>query len=237
MFEEFPAEVVLVRTPRDMFWAQSMVFGYEQIIRDGFRFDYLIAANDDIDIRDNSVNELLNSVEEFKINGKNAVIVGAFSNIEGTKFTYGGQRSVLPFLSSVLSPLIISEEMQKCDSFNMNLVIFPYQILEKYGFLSNDYIHGLADFDYGLRLSRLGVQIYQSKSYIGTCEKNSVKGSPFDTSLSILNRYKVLLSPKYNPLGPTFCYTKRHSGRLFFVHMLYIYLSPLFTSMKNMSKR
>ena len=234
---EIDPEVEVLNTPKDMYWAQSMVFGFDWIINKQVDFKLLLAANDDISLNDRAIEVLLRDSDKIKSERPNFALVGAFCDSEDGRYTYGGQRPRFSYMRSVLESVPVSGDLSVCESFNMNLVILPKLVMETYGFLDRNFVHGLADFDFGLRLSSKGVTILQTAEYIGVCNRNPNRNGPHDPQLSLKKRYSAVFSSKGNPIGPTLRYTWRHSGILSVVHLLYIYLSPALVVLKRLSNR
>ena len=73
-------------------------------------------------------------------------------------------------------------------------------------------MHSLGDFDYGLSLKKAGYEIYQSNSFVGTCNNNSNKGTWTDTTLNRTERIKRKESIKGAPTKQWFYFLKKNFG-------------------------
>ena len=107
----------------------------------------------------------------------------------------------------------------------MNCTLIPYELLKKSGFLSYKFKHGMADIEFGLRISKLYGTCYLSPNYIGTCEKNSKNDRYNENRLSLTARYKRLLSTKEQPYKDRFHLYKNFGGALWILFFILPYLT------------
>ena len=63
------------------------------------------------------------------------------------------------------------------------------------------YEHGFGDFDYGYRLLNAGGQPYIASDFVGTCDRNSKKGTWEDPSIPLKERIKKKNSPVGQPFA------------------------------------
>ncbi len=143
--------------------------------------DYIMLVNDDVDFEEASVGRML------KLSERKNVVVGTVKSKSGS-VSYGG----VHFLSKhfVKYKIMDVSDNFSCDTFNANAVLIPANIVKSAGNLDKAYSHSLGDFDYGLRISKLGYNILKTNFYIGTCEDNDSKGTWRDNSLSISERLR-----------------------------------------------
>ena len=154
-------------------------------------YDYYIWLNDDTMLAQHALIELLecNSIALVQ-NSKEAIIVGSckVSKMKND-FSYGGRTDK--------GAVIPNGKLQACSYVNGNIVLIPQQIYQQLGILSNNYTHGIGDYDYGLRAINKDFKCYITKTYIATCPPNV--GIPIwcNPQKPLKERWKSF----YTPLG------------------------------------
>ncbi|MBQ9437917.1 MAG: glycosyltransferase family 2 protein, partial [Lachnospiraceae bacterium] len=137
------------------------------------------------------------------------VIVGPVCSHSG-EMSYGGIRKKSDFLAKF--EMVQPHASGRIDTFNGNCVLLPLSLLARFGTPDPEYVHSMADFDYGFAFSKAGVPIYQCKGFVGECEDNPVKGSWRDKSLSIKERLRKKENPKGLPAKDWFYFVKKNYG-------------------------
>jgi GT2 family glycosyltransferase len=166
--ERFP-DVEIVNGSGNLFWAGGMRHGWEQAVSNK-EFDYLFVYNDDVRLEQSALSHLLDAAANQI---KPHVIVGSFLSMDGSTTTYGGRRR-----SSRWHPLkfagIIEPDgtLQEADTLNMNGALISRSALSEVGFLSEYFVHGAADFEYGLKLRKAGGKVIVAGQHIGRCDLN-----------------------------------------------------------------
>ena len=199
--------IKIIEGSGNLFWAGGMRVGIDYFFQNDDRSEYVLLVNDDVEFKDNILQSL---VAKSKQN-KDAVIVGATCNSHG-EFTYGGMVLENPQKRGIYRQVGIEESDTPCDLFNCNCVLLKSEIIREAGNFDPIYVHGMADLDYGLRLSRSGVLILSSDEYVGNCEKNSSIGTWKDKNLSRMERLRKKESPKGAPLKAWFYYVFKNFG-------------------------
>ncbi len=197
----------IIETGGGSYYSRSMLQGMEYIKNEHIYSDYIVLINDDVDFNDSTLDRMITYSRE----NENAVIVGPTQNSEGNR-SYGGVRYSKKGLKITQERVIITDSDNSCNTFNANCVLIPWAVFEKVGVYDRHYVHGLADFDYGLRMSGYGVNILQFPYYIGKCNRNSIKGTWRDITLKRFERLKMKESPKGDPIGPWFYFLQRNFG-------------------------
>ena len=116
-----------------------------------------------------------------------------------------------------------------CDAFNMNCVLFPVEIINKYGFLHSGFIHSFADFHYSERLIKEGVQVRLFPEPIAFGAINGDEGTSRDASLPLKRRLQLLLSPKEEPFNVRVLKCKYQNPKTWYFHVLTPYLKLFFS--------
>ena len=202
-------------TPDDMYWAESMRFGYD-FISSNLSFSNLLVFNDDIEVKQDRLRDVFTRNE--------AVIVHNFHD-EYFKHSYGGFDNKF-FFTHLYQVPVQPKDDRYCEVFtcNMNLVVIPFPVIQKIGFLADYFIHRGADTEWGIRCSKAGFKILIPNFYVGLCNRNPCDHSPSDPNLSAWHRLKILTSKKYLPISMWFRYSRNYGGVfwpiLFFVPYL-----------------
>jgi GT2 family glycosyltransferase len=134
------------------------------------------------------------------------------SDSTGSRVTYGGYRAILkPFapVFRLVDPSI--NNSINIDTFNMNLVVFDRNIISDFGFLRPGFSHGMADFDFGVRLNKADQVIKLLPGYYGITERNSFINTSRDKRYSLQKRLKLIFSIKEAPFHSLLIYTDNYS--------------------------
>lgn len=222
--KNFPL-VEIISGNGNLFWAGGMCYGWEKSIKYKKHYDYLLLFNDDIQLQENALEDLINISISLKkcetlIHTVNAVFLEKETNL----ISYSGfmhKSKVFPLL---LSKAIPQKKPQRIDTINMNLTLIPKETIKEIGFLSNEFIHSMADIDYGLRVNKAGGENWLSGEALGYCEKNIPQ--PISNNRALL--IKKLLSPKSIPFNAWKTLHQRHGGFFWVATMFYPYLKALF---------
>ena len=217
------SELMILPTPNDMYWAQSMTYGYEYIVKNS-SYSFLIALNDDIQLFNNWFEIFAREITQ--INQSLCVLAYSFIDENG-HHSYGGLNSVYRLMKTKLKPVIPNGRLQLVDTINFNFVIIPRVLLEREGFLYKRYVHGLADFDFGFKIKSRGYPILISGEYLGECNRNKTSGTSADKSLSFMERIRKLHSIKEQPLGPRIYYYLRNDKFVSIFSFFLVYFSYL----------
>lgn len=188
--------------------------------------DFYMWLNDDTFLYEDAFEKLLNTNKKIREKvDKPIIVVGTAIDSKG-KISYGGvtKKNPIKLLSFELVTPSKSIELQTCDTFNGNLVLIEKKAYDIVGGLDQAFIHGMGDFDFGLRAKSKGVQLYVSNEYLCTCDKNPIKGTYHDTSINFYKGFKMLLSIKGLPIKQWFIFTKRHGGMMWYLYFIKPYL-------------
>jgi GT2 family glycosyltransferase len=125
----------------------------------------------------------------------------------GEHATYGGiQRR-----GGLIAP---TGGVERCDTFNANLVLVPQAVCREIGMFHEVYTHGMGDFDYGFEAGRRGIPVLASARFLGQCPRNCNEGTWRDSSLPRSQRWRKLRGPKGLPFREWLIYNRRNSGWL-----------------------
>ena len=215
-----------------LYWAGAMRHGFKQIRPDAY--DFLFLFNDDCEFFKNALQLLLDThsiVSETE--KKNAVIVGSFCSKITKEPTYGGRtsinKSLFPLSSRLSKP---SATPISVYTLNMNGALIPKEILNKIGFFADYFRHGGADWEFGLRLRKNHIGLYQAPNLIGFCEKNSTMNTSREKGISCLERMRRVCSIKENPIYPRYRFAREYSGFLWPISFMQPYVQAFLCCFK-----
>ncbi len=207
----FP-EVKVLQGSGNLYWSGGMRLAFGEALGKGF--DYYMWLNDDVMLFDDAIKRLFETMVLLdRSSAGDGVVVGSMCDVDSGKLTYGGLKKKYPLRPLTFSMLEPGEQPIECDVANGNLVLIPTSIAAIVGNLSNDYTHGIGDFDYCLRARKAGFKIWIAPGYFGRCSRNSIRKSCRDSALSMSERLEELKKPTgLPPAREWMTFVRRHGG-------------------------
>lgn len=152
-------------TDGSWYWARSMAFAEAAALQSAVSSDYLLWLNDDVDL---AVDAVERAVEEARLARR--PIVGATVDPESGEITYSGlaRQGIHPLAFRIVRP-----PQDSVQTFNGNFVLLPVTAVHKVGGIDGGFPHGLADIDYGLRLTAAGMSARLMADPVGWCSRNA----------------------------------------------------------------
>lgn len=183
----------------ELYWAGGMALAEREAVRS--RPDFLLWLNDDVELFEGALRSLLSSAFQFP----RSIVVGATVDPSSGRVTYGARRRARTHPGR-LTLVELRPFAQRGDSFNGNCVLVPLQIHDLVGPIDSGFSHSVADWDYGLRATALGIGIWQVPLAVGTCsDQRTVRPckSPWQA-------WRTLQEPTGMPWGDQARYLHRH---------------------------
>lgn len=198
--EQYP-QVNIIDGDGNLFWNRGMYKAWEAAAKTK-DYDFYLWLNDDTVLLPGALEALLKEAEEKP----DSVIVGpTHSSTDDKKLSYSGH-----FSGRLIYP---NGYLQKCETFNGNIVLISKAIYHLIGNLDWIYQHAIGDVDYGWMVTRSGKSNYVSREFRGICDNNprpplwTCKDVPFK------KRWKNFNSPLgYGQPGPMFHYNRKNFG-------------------------
>ncbi|TDK42042.1 glycosyltransferase family 2 protein [Algoriphagus formosus] len=217
---KFPI-VSIIKGNGNLFWNQGMRLAW-QIASETRDFDFYLWLNDDSYLDQDGLIKIFDAYRQALIEEQSDVIITAACRSEEgiSTFSYGGR--------SELGPVIPNGKIQKCTYINGNIVLVPKVIFKKIGILSSDYLHGIGDFDYGLRAANAGFKCYTTKDFVATCKLNDKASEWFNPDVPIKIRWKLMHSPLGLNIKDYTKYRKRFWPRQWMFDVLKAYVKMIF---------
>jgi len=211
--KQFPS-VEIIQGDGSLFWAGGMRVAFSAAIEKNY--DYYLWLNDDSILNDTCLSQLIEcNKQHISKQGVESIIVGAMADPITGKLTYSGIRRKKRLFNQISMERIqlLNNQAVKADTMNGNCVLIPDSAVQKLGNIDSAFSHALGDYDYGLRASKLGIEIWVTPHIVGSCAYDHVvKGSYNDINLSLKVRFKKLISIKGLPPYAWMVYCRRHAG-------------------------
>jgi len=218
---EFPSVHVLDGTG-SLYWNRGMRLAFGEAMNVGF--EYYLWLNDDTLLFPNAIAKLLATHEALGA-GKTGrgIVVGSTCDPDSGEVTFGGCNK-----SSFWHPLALrvdppGNQPKLCDTFQGNCVLVSTAVANLVGNLSQEFVHGLGDNDYGLRAAKLGIESWIAPGFVGSCRFDHPPLSHYRTK-SLRERWQRLVGPMIHPPRAWATYCKRHGGPLWPLFWLRPYL-------------
>ncbi|MDT0642310.1 glycosyltransferase family 2 protein [Zunongwangia sp. F363] len=221
--EKFP-EVNIIQGDGSLFWNKGMRLAWKKA-SESKNYDYYFWLNDDTILDRNGFLKIFKIYNEAKTLEKNEVIVTAACRVSFDKnfFSYGGRTD--------FGPIIPNGELQVCKYINGNAVLIPKKIYKKVGFLSDEYTHGMGDFDYGLRAMKLGYKSYTTKTFVASCPPNLGIPGWCDPKNRLLKRWELFHTPLGLNIKEYIQFRKKFWGNKWLVFAVKAYAKMLFPNL------
>lgn len=198
--------IITIRGTGNLYWGGGMNLAWKTAVKRN-KYDFFLWFNDDNFLFDDSLTSLFNDNEKY---GDDCIVSGIFHDSNGN-VSYGGKKRD--------GSLIDVDSKTDVFYMNGNLVLIPYQIFQKVGFIDSRYVHGIGDYDYGFRALKNNFSIKLTSKVVGISDRHDDYVPYLDKRKSIFMRMKILYSPKFNPIN-TFYYNNKYFGLMYAVKKL-----------------
>lgn len=215
--------VQVIRDDGSLFWCRSMHKAQAAAMAENC--DYLLWLNDDTELAPDALSRLFQTEQVLRnTTRKPVVIVGSLCDPDTGRTTYGGMMRMHWWQRTNLKIATPGREPIRVDSMNGNCVLIPSEIAKAVGNLDYQFEHAMGDMDYGFRIVRAGFSLWVMPGYVGTCRRNSPKGTYIDDDLPLSKRWRHILSPKGLPPRSLYVFARRHGGLLWPVYWAWPYI-------------
>lgn len=201
--------IQIVKGDGNLFWARGMAKAMEEAAKKDF--DFFLMVNDDVDFFSNMLEVMLTAFYDSSSHGKVCAIVGCTCD-KGDNHTYGGIKWIRKGFKLKSKIVFPTDGDLECTITNWNCFLLPQEIYKKVGKIDTKYEHGLADFDYSLRIGYEGYTILSTKEYIGRCERNPIENTWQDKTLPVIKRWKLMQKRTAKPWRSDVHFYSKHFG-------------------------
>lgn len=200
-------EVHIIQSDGTLFWCDGMRLAWRHACQaDPDAYFWL---NDDTVLEPGALISLFATIEPLAPNP--CIAVGSCYDPATREHTYGGE-DLYTRHPGQLKPVAPGDpEVKSCDTFNGNCVLVNRAAFRLLGPVTS-FQHAMADTDYGLRATRLGIPILLAPRYLATCRKNPIADSWTNTALPRKHRIRLVLGRKGLPPSDWWRFLWQHSG-------------------------
>lgn len=203
--------------------------------------DYYLWVNNDVVFTEGFLANLLVDIDKAKQKNRITLICGSVRSFETNEWSYGGLKNLSKIDPYKREKIIPNGEIQKCDCINGNCLLIPYESAALLGNVDERYEHGFGDFDYGYKLIESGGAAYIASSYVGQCERNTLKGTWNDPSVPFIDRIRKKNRPTGQPYKSHKLFLKKWFPRFWLYYLWRPYVRIAVTSLqyrlKNMRSK
>ena len=216
--EAYP-EINILIGDGNLYWAGGMRNSWSEALKSDF--DLYLLLNDDTNVFKDLFVELKQAIQySSDMFSKNGIIIGSTQDEVTGEMTYGGSVFINKF-KGTYKKIVPNGTYQQCELGNANIMLVHKDVVKQIGILSNDYIHGVADYDYTFMAIRENIPVIITPKYIGFCSVNLVnKNEVFLSKKTFKDRVKYLNSP----IGLAFADTLHFQKKFFPIRMPLVYV-------------
>lgn len=202
----FPA--IHIKVVEGLYWNRGMIEAWKMAVSHNSShsvYNYYLWLNDDTFIYPKTISSLL---EISKQKNDQAIITGCTVDTKTkSKLTYGGRDKTghIPLPSKDDTPTSVV-------MINGNIVLIPDYVYKKNGMLDPYFTHARGDFDYGLRASKVGIEMWQVGHPLGECDLHERIDSWCDPTIPFKKRWSLMHKPNGMPPKEIFHLEYRHYG-------------------------
>jgi GT2 family glycosyltransferase/glycosyltransferase involved in cell wall biosynthesis len=208
--EAYP-DVEITLGSGELFWGGGMRLAFNRAVPAGP--DYLLWLNDDVVLDEDALERLLATHAALCAEREPlSLVVGATRDPQSAATTYGGVRRTSRVRRMAFAQVAPTDEPQRCDTMNGNVVLVPKSVYSVVGNLDARFTHSMGDFDYGLRARSAGCQVFLCPGHVGTCKVNPPSETFQDERLRRSERLRRAASPKGLPFREWAVLCRRHGG-------------------------
>jgi len=214
--------VIVLRGSGSLFWNGGMRLAFLEALKKGY--DYYLWLNDDTTLEPDAIAKLVKTYRSLEDKGYvDSIIVGSTRDPETGMLSYGGLVRKSWCYALGFRWIEPGDQPRQCVTMNGNCVLIPNGVARNLGNLDDSFTHGLGDYDYGLRASKMGYFVWVAPFYVGFCARNSIRGTWMDHELPFRQRLKKVKRPTGRVPKETMVFARRHGGVLWFLYWISLY--------------
>ena len=235
-YRELP--ISIIDGDGNLFWAKGMAKA--MIVAETSNPDFYLFINDDVLFSPNMLSIMLKTFFDNK--DRLSAVVGCTQYHDCELCSYGGydwDNNGFLFKNNFrrVQP---DDDIRECKLANWNCFLLPKELYSIIGKIDDYYEHSFADYDYSNRIIRAGYHMVITDKYIGRCDRNTIKGTFLDNSLSLKTRFFLIHKRTARPPRSSWHYATKFYGLFAPLFFLQPYFYVLITSLpvfKNLRKR
>ncbi len=206
--KEFDSDINIVQGTGNLYWAGGMRLAFKQA-KAQHDYDFYLLLNDDVELKTNVFINLFES-RKFCVqkHGRGGVYSSSTLDRTTDKISYGGNVLVKGIDNPAYELLKPNNIPQECHLTNANILLVEKEVIDQIGFFDENFVHGVADYDFSLRAYKAGFPVYITAGIGGYCEDDH--GHSWSGSKSLRKRIQYLYSPTGLAYKEYLLYIKRH---------------------------
>jgi GT2 family glycosyltransferase len=218
--------VDVVQAEGDLYWCRGMHRAMAHAMAQAP--DFLLWLNDDTILEPDALARLLACHDALQNSrGQPLIVVGGTRDSQVGHLTYGGERRVSRWRPARFAKVEPQSLPVRVDTFDGNIVLMSQVVASRVGNLDPVFEHAMGDIDYGLRASKLGIELWLAPGWMGVCDTNPVAGTFVDRSLPVRRRWQLMMTRKGLPPRSWWHFNRKHSGLLGPLVFVWPYLRTL----------
>ena len=217
---EFP-NVHLLHGNGSLYWAGGMRNSWREAQK--ITPDYYLLLNDDTLLKEKVIKNLIYTERKGVNTG---ISIGVTADADTGEISYGGWKLTSKFRFQY-SLVYDEEQILPCDLGNANIMLVSQGVVNDIGILSDEFTHGIADYDYTLRAKKSGFKVMVLPGISGYCTDDHGKNWK-SSSVSLSERIKYLYSIKGLSYKEYLFFIKRHFPKYVTIAAAKLWLKTLF---------
>ena len=219
--DAYPA-VIILNGNGHLYWCGGMRLAFSEAMKS--KPNFYLWLNDDVMMSEESLLLMVKTYQALCREGYlKSIVVGSTKDSQTGELTYGGLSKGPWFRPLYFAPVVPGQTPKQCDSMNGNCVLIPDEVAQLVGNIDASFTHTMGDLDYGLRARQKGCVVWEVPGYVGTCTKNSARGTWTDPNISFADRIKKVRGKRGLPFFEWSIFVHRHGGILWFFYWLLSY--------------
>jgi GT2 family glycosyltransferase len=190
-----------------LYWCQGMRLAWRHASKGDP--DAYLWLNDDTALYPGALASLLVIADGYS--ARPCIVVGSCCDVVTGRRTYGGEILRTRHPAQTIAVVPEDAETKRCDTFNGNCVLVTRAAFRLLGALRS-FKHGIADIDYGLRSTRMGIPIVIAPGYLATCQHNPIEDLWVNPALPLTQRMRMLIGRKGLPPWDWWRFLWKHAG-------------------------
>ncbi len=226
VLSNFP-DIKIIAGTGNLYWAGGMRLAWKTALEYD-KYDAFILINDDVILKKDFLELLIKTDNYARSNfGKAGLYSSSTIDMNYKKTSYGGNIITSYGFRVINKRLDPTDEPQKIDTVNANILWVDYSVVNKIGILDEKFTHGLADYDYALRANHAKFPVMLTMGIGGYCDNNHPVNW-LNENYTLCERIKYLKSPTGLSYNNYIFYIRRHFPRSFPYSFSMLWLKTLF---------
>lgn len=217
----------IIESDGNAYWAGGMRIAWKAALDSKTDYDYYLLLNDDTVLSEDCFIQLFQT-DSFSLQtfSKHGVYTGFVSDPENKELiTYGAKVYKNSFFHGAIDIQPAGQPIL-CNMPNANILLVSKDVVEEIGILDEIYVHGAADWDYGMKASKAGYPVLTTPGVCGYCEFDHKKGQEEELialNMNVSERKKFILKPTYY-YSDGLKFSRRYNKSKYYISKLFYFV-------------